>query len=52
MPNGMVVPSRAMALGVPAKLRPDAVTDDMVTEGVAMYVANAQRYPRLLRRLD
>jgi len=52
VPNGMVVPSRAMALGVPAKLRPDAVTDDMVTEGVAMYVANAQRYPRLLRRLD
>lgn len=52
VPNGMVVPSRAMALGVPAKLRPDAVTDEMVTDGVVMYTHNAQRYPQLLRRLD
>lgn len=52
VPNGMVVPSRAMALGVPAKLRENVVTDDMITDGVAMYTLNAQRYPRLLRRLD
>lgn len=52
VPNGMVVPSRAMALGVPAKLRTDAVTDEMITHGVAMYTSNAQRYPGLLRRLD
>lgn len=52
VPNGMVVPSRAMALGVPAKLRKGAVTDEMVTDGVAMYIANARRYPTLLRRLD
>lgn len=52
VPNGMVVPSRAMALGVPAKLRLDAVTDEMVTDGVAMYTLNARRYPELLRRLD
>ena len=45
VPNGMVVPSRAMALGVPAKLRKGAVTDEMVTDGVAMYIANARRYP-------
>lgn len=52
VPNGMVVPSRAMALGVPAKLRENAVTDEMITDGVAMYVHNARRYPGLLRRLD
>ncbi len=52
VPNGMVVPSRAMALGVPAKLRENVVTDELITDSVAMYIANAQRYPRLLRRLD
>ncbi|MFI0433853.1 MAG: gamma carbonic anhydrase family protein [Candidatus Nanopelagicales bacterium] len=52
VPNGMVVPSRAMALGVPAKLRENVVTDEMVTDSVAMYIANARRYPGLLRRLD
>lgn len=52
VPNGMVVPSRAMALGVPAKLREGVVTDEMVTHGVAMYTDNARRYPALMRRLD
>lgn len=52
VPNGMVVPSRSMALGVPAKLRPDCVTDEMITSGVAMYLAKARSYPSDLRRLD
>lgn len=52
IPNGMVVPSRAMALGVPAKLREAVVTDEMITHGVATYTHNAQTYPTLLRRLD
>lgn len=52
VPNGMTVPSRAMALGVPAKLRLDSVTDEMITDGVQMYTHNARRYPGLLRRLD
>ena len=52
IPNGMVVPSRAMALGVPAKLREGVVTDEMITSGVATYTLNAQRYPTLLRRID
>ena len=52
VPNGMVVPSRAMALGVPARIRADRVTDEMVTSGVAMYLAKARDYPRMLRRLD
>ncbi len=52
VPNGMTVPSRAMALGIPAKLRTDVVTDEMITNGVGMYVNNARRYPGMLRRLD
>jgi len=55
VPNGMEVPSRAMALGVPAKLRLDAVTDAMLADNrrnVAGYVANAQYYRDQLRRLD
>ena len=34
----MEVPSRAMALGVPAKIRPDAVTEDMVMANVGGYL--------------
>lgn len=52
IPNGMVVPGRAMALGVPAKLREDSVTDEMITAGVATYLHNAQTYPVSMRRLD
>lgn len=52
VPNSMVVPSRAMALGVPAKLRLDCVTDDMIERGVATYINNARTYPGLLRRID
>lgn len=52
VPNGMTVPSRAMALGVPAKLRENSVTDEMITAGVATYLHNARTYPQRLRRLD
>jgi carbonic anhydrase/acetyltransferase-like protein (isoleucine patch superfamily) len=52
VPNDMVVPSRAMALGVPAKLRPDSVDDDEIKRIVGIYVENAARYRAELRRLD
>jgi carbonic anhydrase/acetyltransferase-like protein (isoleucine patch superfamily) len=52
VPNGMEVPSRAMALGVPAKLRHDAVDGAEIARNAASYVANGQRYERTLRRLD
>lgn len=51
VPNDMEVPSGAMALGVPAKLRPDTVTPEMITEGAQSYVARAERYLRELRRI-
>jgi carbonic anhydrase/acetyltransferase-like protein (isoleucine patch superfamily) len=52
VPNGMEVPARAMAVGVPAKLRPDSVTPDMIRPGAANYIANGRRYRAELRRLD
>lgn len=55
VPNDTEVPSRAIALGVPAKLRLDAVSDAQIDDNrqnAAGYVANGQRYLRELRRVD
>ena len=49
VPNAMVVPARAMALGVPAKLRLDAVAEGAFEASVAMYVRNGQWYREELR---
>jgi carbonic anhydrase/acetyltransferase-like protein (isoleucine patch superfamily) len=46
------VPARAMALGVPAKMRLDAVPEGVVKLGADMYVENAARYRDELTRLD
>ena len=50
--NGMEVPSNAMALGVPAKIRPDSVNDGAISLAVEAYVANVDIYKSGLRRLD
>ncbi|NHC46184.1 gamma carbonic anhydrase family protein [Motilibacter aurantiacus] len=52
VPGGLEVPARAMALGVPARVRPDAVAEGAFADNVARYVANGRRYARGLRRLD
>jgi carbonic anhydrase/acetyltransferase-like protein (isoleucine patch superfamily) len=52
VPNGMVVPAGAMALGVPAKIRQDAVDVDDTLRNAAQYVLNGERYRRELRRID
>jgi carbonic anhydrase/acetyltransferase-like protein (isoleucine patch superfamily) len=52
VPNGMRVPSRAMALGIPAKLREDSVDTDEIARIVGQYVGNGARYKAELRRLD
>ena len=52
VPQGMEVPSRAMALGVPAKLRLDAVDPALIAEGAAIYTARSHQYRAELRRLD
>lgn len=50
--NGMVVPSGAMALGVPARIKPGAVQPEMIARATAAYVRNTERYRAELRRLD
>jgi carbonic anhydrase/acetyltransferase-like protein (isoleucine patch superfamily) len=51
--SGMEVPSRAMALGIPAKIRPDAVEPEtMIRLGMLSYVERAAQYRAHLRRLD
>jgi carbonic anhydrase/acetyltransferase-like protein (isoleucine patch superfamily) len=50
--GGTVVPTGAMALGIPAKVRPDSVTADMIELGMRSYVHRARRYRTELRRLD
>jgi carbonic anhydrase/acetyltransferase-like protein (isoleucine patch superfamily) len=52
VPNGLVVPAGAMALGVPAKIRPDSVDIEETMRNAAQYVVNGERYKRELRRLD
>jgi carbonic anhydrase/acetyltransferase-like protein (isoleucine patch superfamily) len=52
VPNDMEVPSGAMALGIPARIRPDAVQAGDFDENVETYVANGKRYRAELRRID
>lgn len=49
---GTEVPSAALAVGVPAVIKPDAVTPDQISRGVESYLTNVRRYPSALRRLD
>lgn len=50
--GGTEVPSGAMALGVPATIRPGAVDPDlMIRTGMLSYVERAAHYRRHLRRL-
>jgi carbonic anhydrase/acetyltransferase-like protein (isoleucine patch superfamily) len=50
--NGVEVPGRSMALGVPARIKPDSVAEDAFAGSVERYVENARRYLAELRRLD
>ena len=50
--NGVEVPARAMALGIPAKMRLDAVPDGTFAPAVEMYACNGARYKAELTRLD
>ncbi|HEX2849309.1 MAG TPA: gamma carbonic anhydrase family protein [Acidimicrobiales bacterium] len=52
VPNGMEVPTGAMALGVPAKLRHGAVHEGQFEHAVRQYVENGRRYRAELRRVD
>ncbi len=51
VPADMEVPTGAMALGVPAKLRLDAVGLDFIADAKASYVRRVARYKSDLRRI-
>jgi carbonic anhydrase/acetyltransferase-like protein (isoleucine patch superfamily) len=52
VPNHMVVPPGALALGVPAKILEGRSDVPMIRVSAAEYVANCKRYRTSLRRLD
>ncbi len=49
--NRMDVPENALALGVPATIKPDASSVALIEVSAALYVENAKRYKRELRLL-
>ena len=51
VPNGMEVPPLAMALGVPAVIRPDALEEGAHASAVDLYVERGRRYHEDLRQL-
>lgn len=52
VPNNMEVPSGAMALGVPAKIREDAVHPAMIRMAMQSYVDRSARYRETMRVID
>ncbi len=50
--HGTVVPAGALAVGVPARIKPNAAQSQILDYSVEMYVENARRYPKELRRLQ
>jgi carbonic anhydrase/acetyltransferase-like protein (isoleucine patch superfamily) len=53
VPGTMTVPSRAMALGVPASIKPDAVDPELhIRLGMEVYRERGRTYRAQLRRLD
>jgi carbonic anhydrase/acetyltransferase-like protein (isoleucine patch superfamily) len=49
--NRMDVPANALAVGVPATIKPDASSEELILLSAALYVENAARYKKELREL-
>jgi carbonic anhydrase/acetyltransferase-like protein (isoleucine patch superfamily) len=52
VPNGMQVPAGALALGVPAAVRPGQSNQDVIRVAAAQYVSNGHRFKAELVRID
>lgn len=52
VPNNMEVPAGALAVGIPAVVRPDKSSLVLIQISGAEYVENARRYRQTLARLD
>ena len=51
VPNRMAVPPGALAIGVPAQVRPDKSNLAMIRLSAQEYVANGHRYRETLERI-
>ena len=49
--NRTHVPANALVVGVPGQIRPDMSSEEAIVANAALYVGNARRYRRELRRL-
>ncbi len=52
VPNNMVIPPGALALGIPAKILEGRSDQFMIGISADQYVENAKRYRESLRRVD
>jgi carbonic anhydrase/acetyltransferase-like protein (isoleucine patch superfamily) len=52
VPNRMIVPPNALAIGVPAVIRADKSSTAIIQMSAAEYVANGKRFRTSLRRVD
>jgi carbonic anhydrase/acetyltransferase-like protein (isoleucine patch superfamily) len=52
VPNNMIVPPGALAVGIPAKIMEGRSDAWLIKMSAAEYVANGKRYRETLRRLD
>ena len=52
VPNRMVVPAGALAVGVPARLRPGKSSLEMIRMSADSYVANGHRFRSSMQRID
>jgi carbonic anhydrase/acetyltransferase-like protein (isoleucine patch superfamily) len=52
VPNGVHVPAGALAVGVPATVKPDGSHPELIRVSAEEYVKNARRYRAELRRVD
>jgi carbonic anhydrase/acetyltransferase-like protein (isoleucine patch superfamily) len=52
VPNGVQIPPGALAIGVPATMRPGQSNQLVIQLAAAEYVANGRRFKELLTRID
>ncbi|HLX87056.1 MAG TPA: gamma carbonic anhydrase family protein [Acidimicrobiales bacterium] len=52
LPNGAEVPPGALAVGIPATVKPGAASLELIRLSAQVYVDNGHRYRAELRRLD
>ncbi len=50
--NDMEIPAKALALGIPAKVKPDAAKQEIITDAVEKYIRRGARYRADMRRID